>query len=420
MTNERNTPAVEVGLSQDRSLQISNRLATTARKLRLATSSRSALFKVVGLRPRLADRIFAGLVTLAFVLFLIIPNVFSITYFGFIASPQYESETRFTVRSSTPALGKDQLGKATGVPTSKIVQDTQVVMNFIRSEEMTTKLKQTLNLHQLYSSPTIDILSRLRPDAGKERLQKYWLSMTSVGVNASSGIVTVKVRAFSSGGAQSVLKAVVTASEEMVNQMNDRIWKDVIETAKRNMSVSVEKLQAARQRLQEARNLSGVLDVSGSSSALSTLILGVQKEVLDLQQRYNSQRSVVSKSAPQLRVLQREIEAKNQQLEQLKSQIAGHGAVGKSLADVSTDISQLELEQGLAEQHFASSVRTLEQIQFVSKQQLVYLDPFLAPTLPDEPQYPKPLFWIVSVFILSLLGFAICLGGMTTLRNKLS
>lgn len=420
MTNDRNTPSLEVVASLDHSAQTSQRLATTARKLRLATSSRSSLFKVVGLRPRLADRIFAALLVLAVVTCLVIPNLFSIIYFSFVASPQYESETRFTVRSSTPALGKDQLGKATGLPSAKIVQDTQIVMNFIKSEEMTTKLQEALGLGDLYSSPSIDVLSRLRSGAGKERLLRYWSKMTTVDANPSSGIVTVKVRAFSSETAQSLLKAVVSASEQMVNQMNDRIWHDVIETAKSNMAKSAEKLQMARQRLQDGRNSTGVLDVAGSSSALATLIFDVQKEVLALQQRYNSQLSVVAPSAPQLRVLKREIEAKNQQLAQLKSQVAGESVAGKSLADVSTDISQLELEQGLTEQQFSASVRTLEQIQFVSRQQLVYLDPFLSPTLPDEPQFPKSLFWIATVFFCSLLGFVISFALLKTLRNKLS
>jgi capsular polysaccharide transport system permease protein len=146
----------------------------------------------------------------------------------------------------------------------------------------------------------------------------------------------------------------------------------------------------------------------------------VQTDRINLQQRYDALLGNVSPTAPQMRVLKREIESKQKQLDDLNRQVAGQGKSEQNLADVSVDMSQRELEQTLAEQQFAASMKTLEQVQFVSKQQLLYLDTFLAPNLPDEAKYPKRALWIGAVLAATIAIWGIVVGLLTALRNRLS
>lgn len=81
-----------VGLEASR--KVSERLASSARKLRFSTSSRSALYKAVGLRPRLTDRLFTVVVVALTLFVFVLPNLVSLAYYGYFASDQYESETR--------------------------------------------------------------------------------------------------------------------------------------------------------------------------------------------------------------------------------------------------------------------------------------------------------------------------------------
>lgn len=398
---------------------ISQRLTSSARKLRFSTSSRSSLFKAVGLRPRLSDRLFTATVLLFAVLLFAIPNVTALLYYGIFASDQYESETRFTVRSSTPALGRDQIARVTGVPSAKIVQDTQIVTNFINSHEMIDMLRdRNIDLQKLFGSADIDWWARLPGDATAEETRDYWAHMVTATVNASSGIVTVKARAFAARDAAVLVSEIVKASEVIVNQVNDRIWKDVIATAETSLENAKQQLQKARETVASTRNREGVLSVSNSSQIISTLIGTIENERLNLQQQYNSRIAVVSADSPQMRVLKREISSKEQQLSDLNAQLAGIGSE-RSLADVSQDLSQLELAQNLAEQQFSSSVRTLEQVRFISKQQLLYLDSFLAPRVPDEANYPKRLLWISLTAIASLITWATATSLLYFARSRL-
>jgi capsular polysaccharide transport system permease protein len=407
-------------MSLEASRKVSERLASSARKLRLSTSSRSRLYKVVGLRPRLTDRLFTAAVVLVTLFGLVLPNTLSLLYYGYFASDQYESETRFTVRSSTPALGKDQLAKVTGMPAAKIAQDTQIVLNFIKSREILDILRdRSIDLKRIFGNDAIDYWSRLPDDATSEELREYWDSMVTTTVSPSSGIVAVSVRAFSPEDAASLVEEIVKASEVVVNQVNDRIWKDVIATAEANLENAKLQLGNARKTVAEARNREGVLSVDGSSEIISTLIVTIETERLKLQQQYDSQVSIVSPDSPQMRVLQREIQSKEQQIADLKGQLAGTGKE-RNLADVSLDLSQLELAQSLAEQQFSSSVRTAEQVRFISRQQLLYLDSFLTPRIPDEALYPRRALWIGVILLVSLLSWGTLMSLLYLMRSRLS
>lgn len=414
---------VRVNSAEQSALEVSRgvsvRLAATARKLRFSTSSRSEHFKVTGLRPKFSER----LNRIAFVIFtvflLILPNIFSLAYYGFIASDQYQSETRFTVRTSTPALGRDQLGKATGIPAVKIVQDTQIVAEFITSKAMLDSLRKRVDLRAMYGHSDIDLISRLAKDAPSEDLLSFWQKMVSTSISPSSGIITVKARAFSAEEAQRVLTEVARAAETAVNEMNDRIWRDVVNTAQKNLDRAAEQLRFTRGNLQLARNQSGMLTVEGTATVIDALIENVERERLDLQQKYDVQIQSVAKDAPQLRLLRREIESKEQQVKELRAQLAGRDSEGENLAQASATFAQRQMEQGLAEQQFASSVKTMEQIKFVSRQQLLYLDAFLLPDKPDKAKFPKRLFWISVTFLCSLVLWATALGVLAYIQRRI-
>ena len=417
LTSDKGGTAKAGGLALSKEMAV--RLSVTARKLRLSTSSRGALYKAVGLRPRLSERLFYWATIIAVVVCFAIPNIVSVLYYGFLASDQYVAEARFTVRSSTPAMGKDQFAKITGIPQAKIVQDTQMVANYIQSSEMLDLLEKRIDLHALYSNSDIDFWARLPEDAPIEKRLKYWSHMAAPTISPSSGIVTVTVRAFTPEDSVRILNEVLSASERMVNGVNDRMWADITDTMQTNLDSATVKLRKAREELQAGRNQSGVLTIESSSQIVSALISKVEAERLELQQRYDTQINEISADAPQMRVLRREIASKEKQVEELRSQLTGQSASTRNLADISLDLSQLQLAETLAIQQFTTSVAALEQVRFTSSQQLLYLDSFLKPRLPEESRYPHRMFWIISIALMSIVGCGIAVGLLRLLRIHL-
>jgi capsular polysaccharide transport system permease protein len=403
----------------DRNKQATTALAVVARKLRLTTSQRGKLYASVGLRPRGIDKLMKALFIAAFALFFALPNIASGLYYGLLASDQFMSETRFTVRTSEPMQAADQFGDMSGIPSAKIVQDTQIVANYIISRTMLERLEREADFIGRYSSDQADWLARLPEGETIEERLEYWESMVDVGISPSSGIITVQVRAFSAEDARAIVQEVVAASEALINDLNDRIWNDATASARAQVERATASLSQARQAFETARNESGILAVEETSTSLSALLTQLMGEKIELEGRMNAVSDNVSRDAPQMRVLAREIEAKDQQIAQLRSQIASTNGGGTTLADTSTVFSQLTLEQTIAEQQLTASITALEQLQYLSQQQLMYLDPFLAPTLPDGAEYPRRAFWSMIIFVVSLLTFGIVAGILSIVRTRL-
>ncbi len=403
----------------ERSAQIAAKLSTSARKLRFATSRHSALIKAVGLRPRRSDIAVRYMFFALTGVLLVAPNFLSIVYYGYVASDQFLSEARFAVRASTPAFGKDQIGKATGIPAAKIVQDTQIVADFITSNEIVSLLMNKIDIDSLYRKKGVDYWSRLPANASIEKTARYWRTMVSATVSPTSGIITLKARAFAPKEAQNIVKAALVASETVVNDINQRIWRDVAHTAEDNLNNSVVALKEARGRLQLARNKSGIVTVEGSEATINALLEKLGAEQLELQQRLNVQKSLTSELSPRMKVLTREIESREAQISNLRLQLAGQSEIS-TLADISGEISQKSLEEKLAEQRFAASVKTLEQIKFASRQQLLYLDAYVAPTLPDEAIYPRRALLMFVTLIASLLAWASGMLALSAIKRKLA
>jgi capsular polysaccharide transport system permease protein len=400
-------------LALEKSRQATRALSATARKLRFSTSNRSDLYKAVGLRPRLIDRVFRWMFVFNTVFLLIVPVISAFLYFGLIASAQYQSETRFVVRTSTPAIGKDQLGKVTGLPSAKIAQDTQIVINFIHSRQP-EELEKT-DVRSRFSRSDIDFAARLRQDVAYEEFLDYWNRMVRTSVSPSSGIITVTVDAFSAEDARDIAAGITAASERMINQLSERIWQDVTKSVQVNLERATDKLREVRERVATQQNETGVLTVEGASAMLSSLLTSLQQEKLALEQSYTVKLESIASTAPQMKILAREIDSKQAQIDGLQRQIASPGGDGVgNLASVSAELSGLKFETRLAEEQFAASIRTFEQVQFASKQQLMYLDSFLPPSLPDDALYPRRglsmgltalgcLFvWLVSTGLLKL------------------
>lgn len=406
------------GLARSETVAVALRGA--ARRLRFSTSNRSALYKAVGLRPRPLTQWFKIIYIALTISILVAPNLAVITYFGLIASDQFQSETRFTVRTSIPAIGKDQFAKVTGIPSTKIVQDTQIVTNFLVSQRMLELLEKQINLAQYYNGREIDVFSRLGVDLPQERILDYWKRMVSSSISVPSGIVTIKLRAFRADDSQGILMVVLKQLEQVINEMNDRIWRDVTKVAESNMKNASTQLRRARERFQAAQNATGVFTVESSANSLTDLITKLETERIAIQQKYDVNGRSLGNRSPQMRLLRREIESKDRQIDALKAQLTGAASEQAPLSETASSFSQLRLEQQLAEQQFAASVRTLEQVQFSSQQQLMYLDAFVAPTLPQEARYPQRLLWIGVTFGVSLLLWAAVVGSLSALHTRLS
>lgn len=393
MTPARVTP-------RERSERIARALSEAARRLRF--SNTRAVYSPVGRKARRHKLISRLIVIGGFVAFVALPGLIAIAYFGIIAANQYQAEARFAVRSGVMA-GVDAITSLTGVPSIQIIQDTQVVTNYVGSRAMVEHLQKVAALNEAYTTDQADFYTRLKPGEPIEQVSKYWRDMTHANVQMPGGIVVLTVRAFRPEDAMRLTNAVVDASETLVNDMNDRSRQDALKNANNDLKFAADRLAQARAALEVARNREGILDAAGEREKVDTLLTGLRTRLLELRQQQDTMLRSVSADAPQMRSLKAAIEAIERQITDLQAELTRSGGQvqkGQVLSAAMTRLAVLELEGKVAEQQYASAAAGLERARSASLNKQIYLTTFVRPTLAEEGKYPRRVW---NTF-LTLLG----------------
>jgi capsular polysaccharide transport system permease protein len=362
-----------------------------------------------------------------FVLLIVIPNIVSLLYFGWLASDQYVSEAKFTVSSGLiPKM--DGMGSVTGVPSIIIIQDTQVVTDYIHSRPIVEQLERLIGLRDHYSDSSIDWWARFRRDKPIEKFVDYWKGMASTSITLPSGIVTLHVRAFTPNDTKRIADTVIKLSEDLINDLNNRMWRDTVQAAERDMQESGKLLIKARLQMENVRNTEAVLEVGQTSKALSSLVSGLEADLLKVEQEYNTQLRYVSEQAPQMRVLQSRIVAIKRQLKDVQAQITAEKEAtttpasggDRTLSEKMTKYAQAQLEEKIAEKRYALSAAAVEAARMLSERRFLYLHQAVAPALPEDAEYPKRWLDVGVVFLASILAFFATVGGLSFVRNYMA
>lgn len=402
----------------DRARALTLALGEAARRARLSSRSRRALTGG-GFQARRGAAALRVAMWISFVAMVAAPSLAAAIYYAFIASDQYVAEAKFTVSGGLPPTA-DAIGTVTGIPAMAIVQDTQIVTNYIHSRAAVEKLEQTIGLRDLYATERADPWSRFEASKPIEAFVHYWQGMSDVSISMPAGIVELKVSAFTPQDATKIASAVLEVSEALINDMNDRMNLDAIASAKLELDRTSARLSKARLALEFARNDTGVLDAAKTSDALSQLITDTRSALLQLQQQYASGLKYVTESAPQMRALKSRIDATSAQIAELESKLTSTkltSAGEPTLAMSMTKFAELDLERQVAERLYAGAATSLETARIEAEHKMMYLNTFLKPVLPEKPEYPRRLLNSVAVFAVSLAIWGACCGLAMTIRN---
>ncbi|CAN3989398.1 lipopolysaccharide biosynthesis protein [Methylocystis bryophila] len=408
----------------ERTQAISRALNEAARRARFSSRARGS-YEKSSFSARRGARLMRIIRWVLFVLLVVVPNVVALAYFGLLASDQYVSEAQFTVSSG--AIPKmDGLGSVTGVPPMMIVQDTQIVTNFIESRAMVESLERDVDLRELYGSGSIDWWARFNKKKPIEKFTDYWEKMVKTSISFPAGIVTLTIRAFTAADAKRIADAIIARCETLINGLNDRMRLDTVSAAETDLFRAGEKLKTARLQMEQARNAEQLVDVRQTSASLSQLLSERQTELLKAPSEYQTQLQYVLESAPQMRVLKTRMTSLEAQIQKMKAQITEQqeknveAVAEKALSGKMTKFANLDLEQAIAEKRYAASAATLEAARMLAQRKMLYLHPIVAPAEPQEARYPKRWLSIGMTLVASLVGYGVVVGIVGFVRNNMA
>jgi len=415
-TTEPGALAEMHAVALERAAITSEELRRSARAVRLA-NARTVSRASWAIAARIAYQTFSpvrrsrsGL--FGFLAFFATPAALAVVYFSLIASSHYTSEARFAVRGGArPPI--DAISALTGLASFTQVQDSLIVVNYVKSQALVEALDRQLDLRAIFGRDGIDWISRFNADDPIEDLVKYWQGHIKTSIEAPSGIVTMQVSAFSPEEALRIANATVELSERLVNGLSTRARQDAVTEAEVELARAETRLTNALSTMRDLRNQQSTLDPQRTAEGIGRLISELRLEKIRLEQELTaSKRGDVSESAPQVQIMRTRVDVIGEQITGLEQLLTSQDDTEpRTIAGKITRFDEFELGQQIAEKQYTRAAAALERARVDAEGKHVYLATFVHPVLPRNSTYPKrvlfSLLGIAAAALLYAIGMAL-------------
>jgi capsular polysaccharide transport system permease protein len=343
-----------------------------------------------------------------FLVTVLIPTTLATLYYGLIASNVYISESRFIIynpQTPTATSGLSTLLAGTGLSGNSY--GVYAVQDYLLSRNALSSLQTSLDIEGMYTTPAIDWFDRfggllyLRKTA--EDLYLYYKTKVSDGVDATSNISTLEVRAYTPRDAERINAELLQLAQRLVDRINARADADAVTFYETEVKQNEASVQNAAADLAEYRNQHEVFNPAPESALQLQLVSKLQDQLIQQQSRL-AQMVLSTSGNPQIPMLRKAIQSTRNEITRQSAKVAG---APDSLASKSVAYGKLTLAQNFAETELAASITALEQARIRAQKQQLFIETVVTPNLPDEALEPKRLRGILAVFVAGLFLWGI-------------
>jgi capsular polysaccharide transport system permease protein len=361
------------------------------------------LLKPIAGPARMRRRHFGLLAT--FGLIVVLPSLIAAAYLWLIADDQYSSTVAFSVRKEEFESSMDLIGgitKLTGSSTS----DTDILYEYILSQDIVAQINGEMDLAAVWSkSWPGDPVFAYDPDGTIEDLTQHWTRKVRVTYDTGTGLISLRVLAFTPEDAKAVAEAVYARSSQMINDLSAAAREDAIKYAKEELDHAVERLKLARQELTAFRVKTQIVDpeadLQGQMGVLNTL----QAQLAEALVEQDLIRETTSDDDPRVSQVRRRIAAIEARIadERRKFGEAGSSSAdGDDYATLVAEFERLAVDMQFAEESYRSALLAHDTALADAQRQSRYLAAHIRPTVAERSLYPERgiLLGLTTFFLL--------------------
>jgi len=332
---------------------------------------------------------------------ILLPTFISIIYYSLIATDQYFTEAKFSIKSHKDGAEIGLLGTVLGSSMGLADSDSRSVVDFIRSHDAVRLLDQSIHLRDMFRRPEADIVSRLPEKATFEDLVDYYLSRITVTYDVHSGVTTLQVKTYRPEDSLALSKAILAISENIVNSFNRRAEEDSVRVAREELAFEEKRLIDIQARLRKFQVSNNELDPKSRSGAVQTIVAELEGEVAKETAKLRALESFMQPTAQQVVTQRERVKALQDQVEVQKRRLTGNNA--GSIVNTLYNYESLKFELNLVEKAYSSAVFSLETARISAQQQQKYVITVVEPHLPQEALYPKRIENVLTTLIFSMI-----------------
>ncbi|WP_417701801.1 sugar transporter [Pseudophaeobacter sp.] len=345
---------------------------------------------------------------LSFVLLVVLPIAAVIFYLTAVAEDQYQSTTGFTVRSQeSSGSATDLLGGLASFASSSSASDSDILYEFIQSQEMIAVVDDVVDLRAHYSQHwPRDWAFSIWPDATQEEMAWYWQRIVSISYDSGSGLIEVQALAFDPETAQAITRAIVKESQIRINALNEQARADAIGYAQADLDEAVEKLKTAREALTQFRTRTRIVDPEADIQGRMGVMNNLQQQLATALIDYDLLRGTVADGDPRLKKGQQLIDVIRQRIDSERQTFTSTntdtGAVGEDYPSLISEFERLTVDREYTEESYRAALTGLALARDEAIRQSRYLATYINPTRPQQAEYPQR-FLLIGLAMLFLL-----------------
>lgn len=335
----------------------------------------------------------------------ILPVLLSAFYFFFVASDQYVSESRFAIKApnqrSAQVSSFANLIQTTGLSGGQ--EQSNQVIDYVRSRSALESLVEDIDVRDMYGDPSIDIFSRYpRPwESGSfEDLFDFYRGKITISRDSDTGLVVLRAIAFNPDEAAAINERLLVESEQLVNDLNENAQTQAIEEATSRVIEAEQRVASARGAIADFRNRSELVDPLVEAAGIAEIANRLISQRAVLEAQLSTLRSVTP-DHPSIPSLREQILSLTREIDRQTARVTGGR---NTISGKLPSYDMLLQEQELAAELLVLAQTALESARTDALKQQFYLERVVNPNTPDQPEYPKALRLVLTIF-----GFALCL-----------
>lgn len=328
------------------------------------------------------------------------PTLLVLAYLGLIASEGYVSRAQVLVEhENNAALAAAELtlgALSLGGQSSKL--DALVVETFMQSRTMLEYLDRELDLRGHFSSPDVDLLSRLPDDASGEEFLEYYRDHLTTYVDEETYVVEVEFVAHDPAFAQQVVEKLVRRAEFFVNDVSQQLAREQLAFVNGEVEKANDRFKKASREMIGLQREYDIFSPEKETEATGTILSALMQELSKQRIEHKALSAYLTPQAAEVRAARARIKALEDQIEQERRTLVGGD--GSGLNDTLLAYQDAQLNLTLAGEIYKTALATLESTRLDAARKVKHLVSLSAPSLPDADERPRVAYWTLTAFVL--------------------
>lgn len=345
-----------------------------------------------------------------FIACVLLPLLLAAGYLGLRAADQYASTVGFSVIKQEVSSPIEIFGGIADF-TGAGVSDSDILYEYISSQELVETLDARLGLVEIYSKPGGDPFFTYDPSGTIEDLHDYWRWMVRVTYDDTTGLIEVRALAFDPEDARAVATGIFEESARLVDELSAVAQEDTIRFARDEVARAVERLKGARERMTTFRSLNQIVDPTADLQGQMGLLSTLEGQLAEALISADLLRESTRETDPRITQAERRIAVIEARIadERRKLGVGQSGGDGGDYATLLAEYERLAVEREFAEQAYTAALATYDQALAEARRKSRYVAAHIKPTLAQSSQFPERgvLLGLIAFFLLTLWSIGV-------------